>query len=132
MKRLMWVISFVAFIFILLWIDVFYLMDKKVFVLSPDEVVGSFFQFLRSDHFDQARHLLCRELQQKTNAEGLKEFKEKLESRWGRIEKINDEKSESKNSRVLGVVRVKTENGEFRIDLPAVRESGLWRISGLE
>jgi hypothetical protein len=128
----MWVISFVVLVSILLSIDVFYLTDENVFVPSSDKVVASFFRFLSSDHFDQARHLLSRDLRVKTNAEDLKEFKKKLESRLGRIEKINDEKPKTNNSQVLGTVKLKTDKGEFHVALPATRESGLWRISGLQ
>ena len=132
MKRLAWLLSVVAFILIFLFVDVHLLKDKRVFVPSPDNVAASFFEFLSSGHFNEARHLLSRNLQQKTSAEDLREFKKKLESRWGKIQRITDKKSEYNLSQALATVKLSTDRGRFQFQLVAVRESGLWRISGIQ
>ena len=132
MKRLAWLLIVVAVISIFLFVDVYYLKDKRVFVPSPGNVAASFFEFLYSGHFNQARHLLSRNLQQKTSAEDLREFKKKLESRWGKIQRITDKKSEYNLSQALATVKLSTDRGRFQFQLAAVRESGLWRISGLQ
>lgn len=124
--------ALVALSLALLATAVFGLGDGRTFVSPPGAVAESFVRALQCRRFPQAHRYLSAETRSRVTVETLAEATERLEARRGRIEDVKGEDAWLAGDAAEGAAMVKTRAGETRLALPMRRESGEWRVTGID
>lgn len=100
---------------------------------TPEKIAEEFISSLAAHRYTGARNTLSADLRDKTTSERLQVLVSSIEARTEGIEQVLGEASQQYGDTALATVHLTMRNGsEQRIQIPLIREHGLWKISGLE
>ena len=128
MKSAPAVLVVVAVLLGIVWTAVFTLGDTGILVSPPEAVAEQFLRSLQTRRYEQARAQLASELKTRTAAGDLRRLHQDLETRVGRIEKVEGEKGAAPEE---AHCRLETDRGQVRVTLPFERASGEWHVRDL-
>jgi hypothetical protein len=109
----------------IVWTAVFALGDTGILVSPPEAVAEQFLRSLQTRRYEQARALLASEARTQITGDDLRRLHRDLESRVGKIENVQGQKSDAPNE---AYCLLETRRGQVRVALPFERANGDWHI----
>lgn len=133
MRALALTIALVALSLAVIAVAVFGFGDGRTFVSPPGAVMENFVRSLQCRRFPQAHKFLSSSARAHVGVDALADATARLESRVGAIEDVHGEDGwlrgdDAEASAVLRAARA----GDARVTLRLHRESGEWRVVGIE
>lgn len=132
MKTLASVFITTVFTLLLTAAVIFGLGDSDTLVPPPDSVVEGFVRQVISGRYDRAIPYLSREAAAQMNTGPLKQLKERLDSRAGKVLNVQGEPGIRKDERAEAIAKLQTRNGEIALRFDLIREEGVWSIQRWE
>jgi hypothetical protein len=107
---------------------VFGLGDWSIFGPPPESVAEGFVRQVVAGRYQRALPYLSEAVAEKTTAASLRQLKEELESRSGKILNVQGAMERRNGSDAEAAARLQTRNGTFSLRFEMTRSNGVWSI----